>query len=78
MTTVLRTHVAPRLSCAQALKFESHHNSYLARFLLRRALRARLVIGHQLFWLLKVRRGALAMTVDAPARTQPRHSLITP
>ena len=42
------------LQLVQALKFEPHHNSYLARFLLRRALRARHIIGHHLFWLLKV------------------------
>ncbi|ELP85883.1 phosphatidylinositol 3-kinase, putative [Entamoeba invadens IP1] len=37
----------------QALKFELHHLSTLADFLLRRALRNKNVIGHQFFWFLK-------------------------
>ncbi|KAL7715049.1 phosphatidylinositol 3-kinase [Entamoeba marina] len=37
----------------QALKFELHHQSYLAFFLLRRALRNKNIIGHQFFWYLK-------------------------
>ncbi|EKE42120.1 hypothetical protein ENUP19_0207G0012 [Entamoeba nuttalli] len=37
----------------QALKFELHHNSELAMFLLRRALRNKNRIGHQFFWFLK-------------------------
>jgi len=41
------------LQLVQVLKFEPYHNSYLARFLLHRALQSRLVIGHRLFWLMK-------------------------
>ncbi|EAL51286.2 phosphatidylinositol 3-kinase 1, putative [Entamoeba histolytica HM-1:IMSS] len=37
----------------QALKFELHHQSNLAYFLLRRALRNKNIIGHQFFWFLK-------------------------
>ncbi|ELP88436.1 phosphatidylinositol-4,5-bisphosphate 3-kinase catalytic subunit delta isoform, putative [Entamoeba invadens IP1] len=37
----------------QALKFEIHHQSFLAFFLLRRALRNKNIIGHQFFWFLK-------------------------
>ena len=37
----------------QALKFESSHDSPLARFLLTRALRASTVVGHNLFWYLR-------------------------
>ncbi|KAL7717795.1 Phosphatidylinositol 3-kinase catalytic subunit gamma [Entamoeba marina] len=37
----------------QALKFELHHHSALATFLLRRALRNRRRIGHNLFWFLR-------------------------
>ncbi|ELP91241.1 phosphatidylinositol 3-kinase, putative [Entamoeba invadens IP1] len=37
----------------QALKFELHHSSELAFFLLRRALRNKNRIGHQFFWFLK-------------------------
>ena len=37
----------------QNLKAEPYHDSALFRFLLRRALRNPLMIGHQLYWLLK-------------------------
>jgi phosphatidylinositol-4,5-bisphosphate 3-kinase len=40
------------LQLVQVLKYEPYHDSGLARFLLRRALRNR-VIGHALFWYLK-------------------------
>jgi hypothetical protein len=40
------------LQLVQALKYESAHNSALARMLLRRALRS-VAIAHQLFWYLK-------------------------
>lgn len=41
------------LQLVQVLKYEPYHDSPLARFLLRRALLAPLVIGHPLFWLLR-------------------------
>ena len=34
----------------QALKFESHHSSYLADELLKRALESPRVVGHAYFW----------------------------
>src|SRR6185437_6268078 len=37
----------------QVLKYELHHDSSLARFLLRRALRNKKRVGHALFWHLK-------------------------
>jgi phosphatidylinositol kinase/protein kinase (PI-3 family) len=37
----------------QALKYELYHDSHLARFLLRLALKYPLTIGHQMFWVLK-------------------------
>jgi phosphatidylinositol-4,5-bisphosphate 3-kinase len=40
------------LQLVQVLKYEPYHDSPLARFLLRHALRSRL-IGHTIFWLLK-------------------------
>ena len=41
------------LQLSQVLKYESFHDSALARFLLRRALRSPHLVGHQLFWCLK-------------------------
>lgn len=41
------------LQLTQVLKYESFHDSPLARFLLRRALRNK-TIGHYFFWYLKV------------------------
>ena len=41
------------LQLVQNLKAEPYHDSALFRFLLRRALRNPLMIGHQLYWLLK-------------------------
>jgi phosphatidylinositol-4,5-bisphosphate 3-kinase len=41
------------LQLVQALKYECYHDSPLARFLLRRALKSPLVIGHHLYWMLK-------------------------
>ena len=41
------------LQLAQCLKWEPFHDSALARFLLRRALRAPSRLGHPLFWLLR-------------------------
>jgi phosphatidylinositol-4,5-bisphosphate 3-kinase len=41
------------LQLCQQLKFESHVDSALSRFLLRRALTNRRVIGHIFFWLLQ-------------------------
>ena len=41
------------LQLCQQLKFESHIDSALSRFLLRRALTNRRVIGHIFFWLLQ-------------------------
>jgi phosphatidylinositol-4,5-bisphosphate 3-kinase len=41
------------LQLVQVLKYEAYHDSPLARFLIRRALLNPLVIGHQLFWLLR-------------------------
>lgn len=41
------------LQLCQQLKFESHVDSALSRFLLRRALRNRRLIGHIFFWLLQ-------------------------
>eukprot|EP01087_Luapelamoeba_hula_P012245 TRINITY_DN3403_c1_g2_i6.p1 TRINITY_DN3403_c1_g2~~TRINITY_DN3403_c1_g2_i6.p1 ORF type:complete len:1194 (+),score=181.99 TRINITY_DN3403_c1_g2_i6:278-3583(+) len=38
----------------QLLKFEPHHDSALARFLLFRALRNRTLVGHHFFWALKI------------------------
>lgn len=38
----------------KAVKFESYHDSALARFLIERASKDQLRIGHSLFWLLKV------------------------
>ncbi|KAL6057890.1 Phosphatidylinositol 4,5-bisphosphate 3-kinase catalytic subunit alpha isoform, variant 2 [Balamuthia mandrillaris] len=37
----------------QALKYELFHDSPLARFLLQRSLKNRLLLGHHLFWLLQ-------------------------
>jgi CRP-like cAMP-binding protein len=42
------------LQLTQVLKYEHWHDSALARFLLRRALRSPQTIGHLLFWFLKV------------------------
>jgi hypothetical protein len=42
-----------RVQLVQNLKAEPYHDSALFRFLLRRALRNPLMIGHQLYWLLK-------------------------
>jgi len=41
------------LQLVQTLKFESYHDSSLARFLLQRGLRSPNIIGHILFWHLK-------------------------
>ncbi|KAF0984835.1 hypothetical protein FDP41_000734 [Naegleria fowleri] len=41
------------LQLVQVLKFESYHDSALARFLLQRGLRSPNIIGHILFWHLK-------------------------
>ena len=41
------------LQLVQVLKYEAFHDSPLARLLLRRALRAPLVLGHHLFWMLR-------------------------
>jgi phosphatidylinositol 3-kinase len=41
------------LQLVQTLKYECYHDSPLARFLLRRALSSPLVIGHNLYWMLK-------------------------
>eukprot|EP00003_Mantamonas_plastica_P025114 TRINITY_DN484_c0_g1_i2.p1 TRINITY_DN484_c0_g1~~TRINITY_DN484_c0_g1_i2.p1 ORF type:complete len:1321 (+),score=469.87 TRINITY_DN484_c0_g1_i2:3-3965(+) len=41
------------MQIVQALKYEPYHDCDLARFLLRRALANRALIGHQLFWMLK-------------------------
>ena len=41
------------LQLVQTLKFEHFHDSAVARFLLRRAIKNPTVIGHSLFWLLK-------------------------
>ena len=41
------------LQLTQVLKYEPHHDSALARFLLKRALRNKKRIGHSLFWHLK-------------------------
>ena len=41
------------LQLVQVLKYEPYHDSPLARLLLRRALRAPLVLGHHLFWMLR-------------------------
>jgi phosphatidylinositol-4,5-bisphosphate 3-kinase len=38
----------------KAIKFEPYHDSALVRFLIERAAKDRLRIGHSLFWLLKV------------------------
>lgn len=43
------------LQLTQVLKYESYHDSALARFLIKRSLRNR-TIGHFFFWYLKVRR----------------------
>eukprot|EP00605_Chrysophyceae_sp_TOSAG23-4_P001770 GSChrysophyteH1.ASY1.ANO1.1958.1 assembled CDS len=40
------------LQLVQVLKYEAHHDSPLARFLLNRALNSPLSIGHKLFWML--------------------------
>ena len=37
----------------QALQSETHHLSYLSEFLLERALRSPLIVGHELFWTLR-------------------------
>ena len=47
---VLQTYM---LQLTQVLKFEPFLDSALARFLLRRALRAPTTVGHVLFWFLK-------------------------
>lgn len=41
------------LQLGQCLKYESYHDSPLARFLLKRAANCTYLIGHQFFWLLK-------------------------
>lgn len=41
------------LQLVQVLKYEAFHDSPLARMLLRRALRAPLMVGHHLFWMLR-------------------------
>ncbi|MES1909718.1 MAG: hypothetical protein MHM6MM_002418 [Cercozoa sp. M6MM] len=41
------------LQLVQALKFESYHDSPLARFLLQRALASPRFIGHELYWMLR-------------------------
>ncbi|ETO33864.1 hypothetical protein RFI_03235 [Reticulomyxa filosa] len=41
------------LQLVQCLKYESHHDSALSRFLIRRGLRNPYQIGHYLFWHLK-------------------------
>jgi hypothetical protein len=41
------------LQLVQVLKYEPYHDSPLARFLLRRALRAPLTLGHSFFWMIK-------------------------
>ena len=42
------------LQLTQVLKYEPHHDSALARFLLKRALNSKDIIGHSFFWHLKV------------------------
>jgi phosphatidylinositol-4,5-bisphosphate 3-kinase len=41
------------LQLTQVLKYESNHDSALARFLIRRALNSKDIIGHSFFWSLK-------------------------
>mmetsp|Transcript_33348 Transcript_33348/g.65547 ORF Transcript_33348/g.65547 Transcript_33348/m.65547 type:complete len:1035 (-) Transcript_33348:316-3420(-) len=41
------------LQLTQCLKFENYHNSALSRFLIERAIRSPLAIGHYFFWHLK-------------------------
>jgi hypothetical protein len=41
------------LQLVQTLKYESYHDSSLARFLLERGIRSTHLIGHVLFWHLK-------------------------
>lgn len=41
------------IQLVQALKFEPYHDSALARFLMKRALRSPSTIGHTMFWLLR-------------------------
>jgi hypothetical protein len=38
------------LQLVQVLKYEHYHDSPLARFLLQRAIKNRVMIGHALFW----------------------------
>lgn len=42
------------LQMTQVLKYEAHHDSHLARFLLRRAHESPRLIGHILYWHLRV------------------------
>ncbi len=41
------------MQLVEALKYELYHDSHLARFLLKLALKYPLIVGHQLFWNLK-------------------------